>query len=160
MYPLLPTMLGFHADMAVQAMSELSERYRDDRATLIEQFICMQLCMERTETIELEEKIHIKRRLSMFDQLWEESPTIQKMRAESLQKGLQEGVQQGLQEGVQALQDTLVDVVRTKYPDLVDLAQQQASHFDKPDTLRLLIQQVLNASNADIVQFLLEQKTT
>ena len=36
----------------------------------------------------------------MFDQLWEESPTIQKMRAEYLQKGIQKGRQEGRQEGL------------------------------------------------------------
>ena len=62
-----------------------SERYGDDRATLTEQFIWMQLCLARTQTLELTEKIHIQERLSMFDQLWEENPTIQKMREEYLQ---------------------------------------------------------------------------
>jgi hypothetical protein len=76
MYPLLPTMRGFHADMAVQALKELSERYRDDRATFIEQFIWMQLCLDRNRTIKLPEKINIQERLNMFDQLWEERPTI------------------------------------------------------------------------------------
>jgi hypothetical protein len=156
MYPLLPAMLGFHADMAVQVVNELSERYGDDRATLSEQFIWMQLCLDRTKTIKLAEKIHIQERLSMFDQLWEESPTIQKMREEYRMKGLQEGRQKELQ----ALQQVLGNIVRKYYPDLVDLAQQQASHFDNPDRVQLLIQQVLNAPNADVVRWLLEQKIT
>ena len=69
MYPVLPAMRGFHADMAVQVVNELSEPYRDDRTTLTEQFIWMQLCLERTTIIELEEKIEITERLTMFDQL-------------------------------------------------------------------------------------------
>ena len=81
--------------MAVQAMNELSERYRDDRATLAEQFIWMQLCLDRTKTIKLSEKIDIRGRLNMFDLLWEESPVIQKIREQSLVKGLQEGRQKG-----------------------------------------------------------------
>src|SRR5205085_1182570 len=155
----LPAMCGFHADMAVQAVTELSERYRDDRATLTEQFIWMQLCLARTQTVELMEKINIQERLSMFDQLWEENPTIQKMRAEYRMKGLQEGLQKGLQEGrqeerqreLQGLRHLLVSIVQTKYPDLVDLAQQQAIHFDNLEALHLLIQQVATAPNADIV---------
>jgi hypothetical protein len=112
MYPLLPAMCGFHADMAVQAVNELSERYRDDRARLSEQFIWMQLCLARTQTLELTEKIHIQERLSMFDQLWEENPTIQKMRAEYLQKGRQEERQRELQ----GLRHLLVSIVQPKYP--------------------------------------------
>jgi hypothetical protein len=162
MYPLLPAMCGFHADMAVQAVNELSERYGDDRATLTEQFIWMQLCLARTQTLELTEKIHIQERLSMFDQLWEENPTIQKMREEYLQKGIQKGIQKGRQEErqreLQGLRHLLVSIVQPKYPDLVDLAQQQALHFENPEALHLLIQQVATAPNADIVRWHLEQK--
>jgi predicted transposase YdaD len=162
MYPLLPAMLGFHADMAVQAMSELSEKYHNDHKTLAEQFIWMQLCLDRTRTIKRSEKIHIRERLSMFDQLWEESPTIQKMRQEYRIKGFQEGIQKGrqeeLQEELRGLGDMLVDFVRVKYPDLVDLAQQQASHFNNPKVSRSLIHQVTVAPNVDLVRQLLEQK--
>ena len=163
MYPVLPAMCGFNADMALQAMNELSERYRDDRTTLSEQFIWMQLCLDRTKTIKLSEKIHIRGRLSMFDQLWEESPTIQKMRAEYRKKGIQDGIQEGIQkerqEEIQGLKDMLVDFVRVKYPNLVDLAEKQASHFEKPKVSRALIHQVTVAPNADMVRQLLEQKT-
>jgi len=91
----------------------------------------------------------------MYDQLWEESPTIQKMRQEYLIKGRQ----QALLEEIQGLQDMLVDFVRVKYPDLVELAQQRASHFDNPKVSRSLIHQVTVAANADMVHQLLEQKT-
>lgn len=55
--------------------------------------------------------------------------------------------------------DMLVDFVRVKYPDLVDLAQEQASHFDDPKVSRSLIHQVTVAANVDRVRQLLEQKT-
>jgi hypothetical protein len=44
--------------------------------------------------------------------------------------------------------------------DLVALAQQQAGRFDKLDTLKLLIQQVISASDATTVQQLLESGPT
>src|SRR5436305_7150836 len=52
MYPLLPTMLGLHADMVTQVMSELSELYRGDEVTLAQQFTWTKLILERTETIQ------------------------------------------------------------------------------------------------------------
>jgi predicted transposase YdaD len=162
MYPVLPSMCGFHADMAVQAMNELSQRYRDDRATLAEQFIWMQLCLDRTKTIKLPEKMYIRGRLNMFDQLWEESPTIQKMREEYLQKGIQKGIQEGrqeeLQEELQRLRQILMNIVRVKYPDLVDLAHQRASLVDNPDKFQFLIEHVVSAPNVDTVRWLLEPK--
>jgi predicted transposase YdaD len=175
MYPLLPTMRGFHADMALKVVNELAEIYRNDEEKLAERFIWMQLFLERNDTIEPLEKTEISERLHMFDRIWDESPTIQKMREEyrvkghkeghkeglqkGLRKGRQEGLQKGRQEGIVALQHALVGIVRTKYPDLAELAQQQASHFDKPDALNLLIQEVAAAPNADTVRWLLEPRT-
>ena len=103
----------------------------------------------------------------MFDQLWEESPTIQKMRAEYRMKGLQEGRQEGRQQGrqeeiqseLQKLQQTLTKVVRATYPEFVDLAQQQASQIDNTDRFHFLIEHIVSAPNADTVRSLLESKT-
>jgi hypothetical protein len=50
--------------------------------------------------------------------------------------------------------------VRAKYPDFVDLAQQQASLFDDPAQFQLLIERVVSAPNVETVRQLLEQKTT
>ncbi len=49
----------------------------------------------------------------MFDQSWEESPTIQRMREKYRVQGLQEGRQEG---ELLALLHMLVNVVRTRYP--------------------------------------------
>jgi flagellar biosynthesis/type III secretory pathway protein FliH len=93
----------------------------------------------------------------MFDQLWEESPMIQKMREQYRIQGLQEGRQKGLQEGeILALQKMLVTLIRAHYPTLADLAQQRATHFNKPDTLEHLIQNVVTAPNVDAARHLLE----
>jgi flagellar biosynthesis/type III secretory pathway protein FliH len=96
----------------------------------------------------------------MYDQLFEESPMIQKMREEYLSKGYQEGRQEGLQEGeMLALRRMLVNHVQKRYPDLVELAQQQAIRFNNPETLEMLFQQLINAPNASTAHWLLESAT-
>lgn len=100
-----------------------------------------------------------KERLSILDPLWEENPTTQKMRAEYRMKGLQEGLQKERQREIQRLRHLLVSIIQPNYPDLVELAQQQAIHFDNPELLHLLIQQAANDPNTDIVRWHLEQKT-
>jgi hypothetical protein len=142
-----------HADLVAQVMHELAELYRDDEVTLAEQFICLQLLLERTGTVPQGEKRKIKERLSMFDQLWEESPMIQKMREQYRVQGIQEGILEGLQR-------FLVNTVQTDYPDLAEVVQQQASKFNKPDMLELLIKQVMSAPDSDAVRRLLEAGTT
>jgi hypothetical protein len=155
MYPLLPTMKHVNADIMEQAVRELWEIYHDDVGTLAEQFVWMQVFLERTTTIKLVQKKQIKERLNMFEQLFEESPMIQKMRKRYRIQGRQEG----RQEGIQVLQDLLVDSVQARYPNLAGLARQQAGHFDKLDVLKLLIQQVMIAPNANTVRGLLEAGT-
>ena len=92
----------------------------------------------------------------MYDDLWDNNPMVQKMReqdkATGRQEGRQEGLQQGRQEGLQeGLQRSLVHTIRIRFPDLAEFAQYQASHFDKPDVLESLIEQVVVAPHATAV---------
>jgi len=171
MYPLLPTMKNVNADLIEQAVRELAEIYRDEQSTLAEQFVWMQVFLDRTTTVKHVKKEQIKARLSMFEQLFDESPTIQKIREqylvkgiqegrqEGIQEGLQKGIQEGLQKGLLALQDLLVSSVQARYPGLAELARASAGHFDKLDALKLLIQKVMTAPDADAVRRLLESGT-
>jgi hypothetical protein len=124
------------------------ERYRDDEETLSQQFVLLQLLLERSSTLNRVKKEQIKGRLTMFEQLFEESPMIQKMREQYIMRGK-----------VMELQELLVKCVQTKYPDLGAFAQQQASHCDKLDVLELLIQQVMTAPDANTIRGLLEANT-
>lgn len=148
LYPLVPTMKNVDADLIGQIMQELVKLYRDDEATMSQQFVLIQLLLERSSTLTRAEKEQIKARLTMFEQLFEESPMIQKMREQYFMRGK-----------VVELQELLVKIIRTKYPDLAGFAQQQASHFDKLDTLELLVQQVMTVPDANAVRGLLEAET-
>jgi hypothetical protein len=145
MYPLLPTMLGLHADLVTQVLNELSELYRDDEVTLAQQFVWMKLLLERTDTIPPLEKGKIQERVAMFDKLWEESPTVQKMREQYYEKGK-----------VENSQSMLVDAVQIRFPDLTDFAQKQVRLCDDPSVLKLLFQKILTAPDVKTARWLLE----
>jgi hypothetical protein len=93
-------------------------------------------------------ELHMKERLNMFEQLFNESPTIQKIREQYLVKGRQEGLL--------ALQDLLVTNVQARYPDLTELARASAGRSNELNALKLLIGQVMTAPNADAVRGLLK----
>ncbi len=96
----------------------------------------------------------------MFEQLFNESPTIQKIREQYRVQFLEQGIQQGIQKGrLLALQDLLVNSVQGRYPELAVLARTSAAHFDQLDVLELLIRQVMIAPNAHAVRSLLEAGT-
>jgi hypothetical protein len=163
MYALLPTMKNVDADLMEQAVRELAEVYRYEKHILAEQFIWMRAFLDRTTTVKGIKKEQIRARLDMFEQLFEESPTIQnavqrlaeKRLARERQEARQEGRQEGLLEAIQVLQRSLVNIIRVKYPDLTELAQLQATRIDKLDELDLLIQQVMDATDADAARKLI-----
>jgi hypothetical protein len=155
MYPILPTMQGVHAELMTQVMQELTELYRDDEVTLAQQYAWMTLLLERTRTIEPLEKEEIKERLSMFDQLWEESPRVQKMKeqvrkeAETQTKAKIEAEAKAKAEiEAKTLQRALVTMIQARFPSLTQFAQQQVELFDKPGALDLLIQKIATAPDA------------
>ncbi len=144
MYPLLPTMQGTDHVLMKQAVDELAARYQQDEATLAEQFVWMELLLERTDTISLQEKDEIWRELKMYDKLWEESPRVQKIRAESEAEG-----------EVRAAQRMLINYVKLRFPDLAELAQEELSRINNLETLDLLAQKVYTAPEEAMVRWLL-----
>ncbi len=152
LYPLVPTMKNVHADLIDQVMQELVQLYHDDEATLSQQFVLIQLLLERSSTLTRVKKEQIKRRLTVFEQLFEESPMIQNMREQYRMQGIEQGK-------VIELQELLVKFMRTKYPDLAEFARASASRFDKLQTLEQFALQVINAPNASTTRRLLEAGT-
>ncbi len=144
MYPVLPTMRGANNAMLVQAMTELAELYREDHVSLSQQFVWMNLLLQRSDTIDQEEKQKMKERLKMYDPLWEEHPKVKQIRAESIVEGK-----------IEEAQTLLVSIVKARFPDLAEFAQQQVTRFNKLTFLEFLVQQVLIAPDESIVRFLL-----
>jgi len=160
MYPMLPTMQGTDHLMIRRVMGELQEIYQDDVVPLAQQYIWINLLLERTTTISRSEKAEIFKELKMYEALWDQSPRIQQIRAESEAEGRAEGLVEGRAEGlaqgeVRALRRMLVHIVKARYPALTDLAQQEAGRLNKPDALDLLIQQIFAATDEELVRWLL-----
>jgi predicted transposase YdaD len=76
--------------------------------------------------------------------------------AEGLERGLKEGKQQGLEEGLkegerkglEAMRQTLVNIVRARFPRLVSLARMRAALIDNFEALDDLILQMSTVSKA------------
>ena len=75
-----------------------------------------------------------------FDSLLDESPFVQKRKAEALTEGLQKA---------------LVAVIRGRFPDLAEFAQQHVVKITKPDVLEYLIEQVSISPDETIIRQLL-----
>src|SRR6266705_1915985 len=82
MYPVLPNMQGVDHVLMRTAMDELFEFCRGREERFAEQFVWMEILLERTETIAAREKERIRRELQVYDSLWENHPRVKQIRAE------------------------------------------------------------------------------
>jgi hypothetical protein len=156
MYPLVPTMHGVHADLMVQVVEELAAFYGDEKQTLSDQFTWMKVLLRRNDVISDLEKNRIEERLNMFDEIWEQSPLIQKERTEYYAKGRGEGKEEGIAQGeLQTLQRTLVRFIQARFPELTEFAQRQAKLCTKLDVLENITQQLFTAPDRKTAQQLL-----
>jgi len=161
MYPLIPVMQGVHADLMTQVLTELSEFYCNDRKTFSDQFAWMKVFLERNTLIAAEDKSKIEERLFMFEQLWEESPTVQKMRSQYYEQGREQGITKGITQGIEqgitkGIQRTLVDFVQIKFPELTEFAQRQARLCKNPEVLETIARELFTAPDSGTAQQLLQ----
>jgi hypothetical protein len=123
---------------------ELAQLHRDGEVTLSQQLIWMELLLERTDTIPTQEKDEIRRRLSMYDPLWEEHPKVQSIRAESKLKG-----------EIHASQTIVLDLVEIRFPTLAKEAQHHIVQIKAVEALRQLAKQLVKAPDEATARWVL-----
>jgi head-tail adaptor len=184
MYPLLPAMQGANAELITRAMTELAELYREDEVSLSQQFVWMELLLERTTMISSAEKAKIQEDIKMYDPLWEEHPKVKKFKAEAraeVKKARAEAEAEKAKawteaekarvraeieaetrvkaaEAIQAynkLRDDILQIVQIRFPTLVELANQKVEQISSPDVLHFLLVQVASAANETVARNIL-----
>ncbi|MBE3560009.1 MAG: hypothetical protein IMW89_12395 [Ktedonobacteraceae bacterium] len=91
-----------------------------------------------------------------------ETPVYEWILQEGLEEGRKEGLEKGLREGrkegsLKALRETLVEIVKVRFPALQELAQVHVAALEQPDALQKLTVQVSVARDeAEARQHLLE----
>ncbi len=148
MYALLPTMQGADASFLLHAIDEMTEQLSG--TTLARQLLWMGTFLQRTEMVALQDKQRVEERLKMFDSLLEQNPYIQELKdrvaTEAKAEGRAEGRAEGEAEGeVKGLQVAVVEIVRRRFPALVDITQQRVERVRKPDVLSQFVGQISTA---------------
>jgi flagellar biosynthesis/type III secretory pathway protein FliH len=94
------------------------------------------------------EQLWLVRRFAMLRDILEESWTFQKIK--------KEGREEGLEEGVQAQRQNLILLIQTRYPALLQLAQNVCNAIQALEELQGLFQKVLLAKDEqEVLQRLL-----
>ena len=87
-----------------------------------------------------------------YDSLIDEDPEVQELVARSKAEGELQGKLEG---EIRALQKVALEVVKTKYPPLVELADRQVTRIRQPETLHNLVLLLLNAPDENTARWLL-----
>ena len=77
----------------------------------------------------------------MWDNLMEQDPKMQQMRAESEARG----VAQGLSQGVAAMQGAVLDALKERFPHLAETARADVERIASLEALRPLIAEIIVA---------------
>ena len=137
MYTLLPAMKGANAPLLLQAVEEMKQYYKG--AELGHHLIRFRTILRRSRSLSEQEKQKVEAHLRTYDSLLDQDPYFQEEKA--LERKL------GLNEGIQAFQRTIVEIVKSRFPALTELAQQRVVQIQELDDLQRLNIQLATARN-------------
>jgi hypothetical protein len=144
MYTLLPAMKGITAAMLLQALEEMKQHYT--RSKLGDHLVRFQKILRRSTTISAQDRTIMEATLKTYeyDSLMDDSPKVQ----QSLMKGKVLGAQQ-----------MLVHVVETRFPSLVETAEQLVTQINSVEALNILATQIIKAPDENMARWLLTNFT-
>jgi len=137
MYTLLPAMKGANAPLLLQAIEEMKQYYKG--AELGHHLVRFRTILRRSRSLSEQEKQKVEAHLRTYDSLLDQDPYFQEEKA--LERKL------GLNEGIQAFQRTIVEIVKSRFPALTELAQQRVAQIQELDDLQRLNIQLATVRN-------------
>jgi hypothetical protein len=137
MYTLLPAMKGANAPLLLQAIEEMKQSYKG--AELGHHLVRFRTILRRSRSLTEQEKQKLEAHLRTYDSLLDSDPYFQEEKA--LERKL------GLNEGIQAFQKTIVEIVKSRFPALTELAQQRVAQVQELDDLQRLNIQLSTSRN-------------
>jgi hypothetical protein len=91
--------------------------------------------------------------LQYYDSLLDQDPYFQEQKA--LERAF--GITLGRSEAIQAFQNTVVEIVKNRFPTLLDLAQQKVVQIQEINALQRLVVQLSTARNQTTARRILQQ---
>lgn len=150
MYTLLPAMKGADVPLLLQAIEEIKQRYRESE--LGHHLVRFRTILRRSKTVSTQDKQEVEDHLDYYDSLLDQDPYLQQQRA--LERVL------GRTEGIQAFQDTIIEIVKNRFPTLIELAQQRVVQIKQLDDLKQLNVQLSIAADQTAARRLLMNAPT
>lgn len=150
MYTLLPAMKGADVPLLLQAVEEMKQRYRESE--LGHHLVRFRTILRRSKTVSTQDKQEVENHLDYYDSLLDQDPYLQQQKA--LERIL------GRTEGIQAFQDTIIEIVKNRFPTLIELAQQRVVQIKQLEDLKQLNVQLSIAADQTAARRLLMNAPT
>jgi hypothetical protein len=150
MYTLLPAMKGADVPLLLQAIEEMKQRYRESE--LGHHLVRFRTILRRSKTVSTQDKQEVEDHLDYYDSLLDQDPYLQQQKA--LERIL------GRTEGIQAFQDTIIEIVKNRFPTLIELAQQRVVQIKQLEDLKQLVVQLSIAADQTAARRLLMNAPT
>ena len=98
-----------------------------------------------------------RKRFNMFQDILRETWVYQEIGQEFFEEGLEKGLEKGFEKGreeerkqrIQEQREMLMSLVQIHFPDIIDLARQQAERINDPEVLRTLNLKLIAAQRLD-----------
>jgi len=148
MYSFLPTMEGANLALLSEAIAEMVEWYRNDQPRLVRELRWMGIMLRRANIVPLEDKQILERRLSMYDDLMEKDPKMQRLFAEREARGEAKGEVKGEVKGeTKAARMMIVELVQMRFPLLTEQTQRRVNQLHAITELHILFRQLTLAND-------------
>ena len=151
LYPLLPAMQGVNAQLLMQAIKEMEQRYRLPQ--LGHHLVRFRTILHRSRTLSQQDKQLVEEYMQTYDSLLDSDPYIQQKVA--LEGALQRS--KALSEFLQAYRDTIIEITKIRFPALAEAVQQRVAHIQKFEDLQRLNIQLSTVSNQTEARRILEE---
>ena len=152
MYAMVPTMQGADYTVLSYALDAMKQFYANQRRTLASKLMLFDVLLRRSDMVSEEDRSRIMQKMGPYVDLLEESPYMQKARAEGEAEGEARGKVEGKAEGkaegrMEMLQDNILKIVRARFPRLTKVARQKVRKVTELEELDELFNELLVAAD-------------
>ena len=149
MYPLLPAMQGANAQLLLQGIKEMEQRYKLPQ--LGHHLVRFRTILHRSRTLSQQDKQIVEEYMQTYDSLLDSDPYIQQKVA--LEGALKKN------EGLQAFRNAIIEITKGRFPTLTESVQQRVAQIQQfEDLQRLNVQLSLAPNLAEALRILKESR--
>jgi len=139
MYTFLPAMKEATASLLIQALEEMKQHYTYPE--FVRHASRFRTILHRSTTISVQDKHSVEEYMDYhYDSLLDEDPEVKERMARSK---------------VEALQEMAIEAVKSKYPPLVELAEERITMIKQPESLRQMVILILGTPDESTARWLL-----